>query len=193
MIAAATSDIVHSAITITGSLILNLVILATAWIKFKGELKNKTDEIKNHTDLSVQKLNGMLTYVIHSFDRPAWVKVARLRADGEIEFRMLEVNEHFASTFGIPRLEYIGRTDLEAGWDRATADLFRAHDLSVWASGEPATMEESIGGNPMRFRKVRVQSPDGQLKGIFGYAVDCQDPENCPLFSHRRPPISDKS
>jgi hypothetical protein len=132
----------------------------------------------------VQKLNGMLTYVIHSFDRPAWLKVARMRGDGEIEFRMMEMNEAYASTYGIARHEYLGKTDLEAGWDKRTADAFRAHDLSVWASGEPSTFVESIGSKPLRFRKLRVVSPyNNELKGIFGYAVDCHDPENCPAYN----------
>jgi PAS domain-containing protein len=146
-----------------------------------SEVKKKLDEVKNHQDVSVQKLNGMLSYLIHSFGRPAWLKVARQTADG-IDFRMIEVNQAYAEAFGIARLDYLGKTDLEAGWEHETAAKFKDHDLAVWASGEPMTVVETVNGKPMRFRKIRVQSLDGEKKGIFAYAIDCQEPEQCPLW-----------
>ena len=161
--------------------------LIAAYFQIRSKLDTRMSELKNHTDVTLQRLNGMLTYVIHSFDRPAWIKVARTRIDGEVEFRMLEINELYAAKFGIPRQSYLGKTDLEAGWDRKVADQFRSHDLSVWASGEPMTFTEMVNGQLTRFRKIRVQSPDGELKGVMGYAVDCQSPESCPYHPQSIP------
>ena len=154
----------------------------------KESIASKVEEMKLHQDMSMQKLNGMLTYLIHSFGRPAWLKVARMSPCGEIEFRMLEVNDDYAATFGISRLAYIGKTDLEAGWPWEAAQEFRKHDLSVWASGEPVTVTEHHGTTTSRFRKVRVQSANGELKGIFGYCIDCGDPHQCPVQTLLAPP-----
>jgi len=146
--------------------------LMAAYFKLKSEVQTKIGEVKTHTDVTLQKLNGMLTYVIHSFDRPAWIKIATHRTDGEIEFRMLELNDLYTETFGISRHDYIGKTDLEAGWDKATSDRMRANDLSVWASGDPMTFTELVCGKEIKFRKIRVQSPNGVLKGVMGYTVN---------------------
>jgi PAS domain-containing protein len=157
------------------------------------EMVRSINDVKTFSDVNMQKLNGMLTYVIHSFDRPAWLKVARRRGDGEIEFRMLEMNDLYAEIFGISRSDYLGKTDLEAGWDKTTAEMFRQHDLSVWASGEPTTYTEVVKGVPARFRKIRVSArknvTDGPevLKGVFAYAVDCSDPDGCPMHRHGEP------
>lgn len=178
-----TPEIEKLIILVSSQLIVVGTGLLAAYYKLRNNFSNQIGDMKNHTDVTLQRLNGMLTYVIHSFDRPAWVKVARTRTDGETEFRMLEVNELYASKFGIPRQDHLGKTDLEAGWDKHTADGFRAQDLAVWASGEPMTFTEDIAGTKTRFRKIRVQSPNGELKGVMGYAVDCQTPESCPTYT----------
>lgn len=158
---------------------------ATREQSIKDEVATQIRDLKNHQDVSVQRLNGMLSYVIHSFPSPAWLKVARQNGEGKTEFRMLEVNEAYASTYGIKRLDYLGKTDLEAGWPLDTAHKFQQHDLMVWASGEPTMFVEQVGPIPMRFRKIRVQTLDGKMVGILGYAIDCHDPENCPVYSQK--------
>jgi hypothetical protein len=177
-------------ITIGSQLLIVGSGLIAAYFKLRSEVQSKIAEVKNHTDVTLQKLNGMLSYVIHSFDRPAWIKIATQRQDGQIEFRMLELNELYSETFGISRNDYIGKTDLEAGWDKRTADQMRSHDLSVWASGESATITEVINGKRLRFRKIRVQSANSALKGIMCYSVDSMEPENCP--HHQKNLLVDK-
>lgn len=158
-----------------------LVIIASTILPFyfslkrgtKSALKQGVQEVKNHTDASVSKLNGMLSSVIHSFDRPAWIKKAvRNRDTQEIEFRMLELNHLYSKNFSIDREEYIGKTDLEAGWGHKEAEIFRKNDLLVWATGEPQTVVEDLNGQTYFFRKLRVQSHDGTLKGVMGYIVE---------------------
>ena len=177
-----TTDLILLLIVITGSVATQLLIMLTAWFKFKTELKARTNEIKYHSDVSVQKLNGMLTSVIMSFDRPAWVKVANVERD-KVVFRMLELNDRYCDVHGISRSDYIGKTDLEAGWDKDTADQFHAHDIQIWSSGEPQTVEETIRGKSYRFRKLRVTNSDGKIKGVMGYAVDCDNPRDCPFHN----------
>jgi len=159
-------------ITVASQLLIVGTGLIAAYFKLRSEVQAKISEVKTHTDVTLQKLNGMLTYVIHSFDRPAWIKIATQRQDGEVEFRMLELNDLYTETFGISRHDYLGKTDLEVGWDKATSERMRNHDLQVWASGEPATFEEQVSGNNLKFRKIRVQSPNGTLKGVMGYCVN---------------------
>jgi hypothetical protein len=157
-------------ITVLAAIGVNFMLLLAAWVKFKTTLLTTTEDIKNHSDITVQKLNGMLTYVIQSFDRPAWVKVAR-EENGEIHFRMLEVNDKYTELSGIHRKNYIGRTDLEAGWNHETAKIFHDHDLSVWASGNSKTFDEEIYGTKRKFRRIRIQTNDGTLKGIMCYEI----------------------
>lgn len=145
--------------------------LMTAYFKLKSSFQQEMKQVKNYTEVSVQKLNGLITSLIHSFDRPAWLKIAKTTELGTLEFRMLELNEEFCEEFGIKREDYIGKTDEEAGINDVEADVFRKNDLIVWASGEPQTFEEPIAGKKMSIRKMRVQSRDGKLKGIFAYLV----------------------
>lgn len=153
--------------------------LATVYSKIKNHIDRKTEETKHHNDISVMKLNGLLTSVIHSFDKPAWLKIAIKRADGEVEFRMSELNTRYTEIFHKSRSEYIGKTDLEAGWTKSEAEAFRRNDLLVWATGEPLTFTEIVDGKTMKFRKLRVTSLDGNMKGVFGYMItDCGEIEN---------------
>lgn len=176
MDASSSTNIIADVTTVATAILVNLGVLYGAWKKFKKELRDRTQEIKTHTDITVQKLNGMLSYVIHSADRPWWVKVAS-EEQGKTVFRMLEVNQAYTDVFGVRREDYLGKTDLEAGWKHEIADMFHHNDLIVWATGEPTTFSESIGNKQFRFRKVRLQTPDGRLKGVMGYMVDCYDQE----------------
>ena len=160
------------------AIVTNGVALMIGWFKLKTAMLGMSKEVKEHTDVAVQKLNGMLTYFIHSADRPMWIKAVKLE-NGKPVFRMLEVNNEYAALFGITRHEYVGKTDLEAGWDRTTAEVFYQHDLAVWASGSPQTFTETVNGRTMRFRKLLLQTPDGTKKGVMGYAVSCEETSSC--------------
>ena len=152
------------------ALITQVGMLSVTYLKLSKHIDKRTDEQKNFTDASVQKLNGMLTSVIHSFATPAWIKVAEER-NGEVVFRMLELNDAYTEAYGIKRSEYIGKTDIEVGWSKDIAEKFRQHDLLVWASNEPKDVVEIVEGKKVMFRKFCVQSPSGKKKGVFGYLV----------------------
>lgn len=168
-------------IALISAVAINIFALLVAWLKFKTTVTDVSNEIKNHSDVSIQKLNGMLTYFIHSADRPMWIKAA-YEENGKPVFRMLEVNHKYTDMFGLDRQMYIGKTDLEAGWDKVTADEFYHNDLTVWATGEPQNVTETINGKSVRFRKMLLQTPDGNKKGIMGYSVDCADASECPML-----------
>ena len=167
-------------IFITCAVTVNLLILAAAWVKFRTVMLVVSKDIRNHTDVSVQKLNGILSYFMHSAERPMWIKRAVVE-DGKIAFRMLEINRHYSKLFNIQRIDYIGKTDLEAGWPKEIADVFYAHDLKVWATGHAETYSELIDGKPTRFRKMLLETPDGTKKGVMGYAVDIGDLNPCTV------------
>lgn len=150
---------------------VNTLVVLGAWFKFKSELKSKVQQINSYTDVSVTKLNGMLKYLISSFDRPCWLKLA-VKENNGIVFRMVELNKMYEEFFHMEREDYIGKTDLEAGWDHETAQIFHENDLTVWASGKPQNFIEKINGKNMTFRKIRVETESGEAKGIFGYCVD---------------------
>ena len=154
--------------------------------KAHAETEHKLHELKHHVDSQLTKLNGTASYMIHSWPGPAWIKRA-VEENGQTVFRMQELNEVYAAQFGITRLSYIGKTDLEAGWDKETADRFREHDLKVWAKGGCETFVETIGGVDLKFMKLKLTSPDGSEKGVLGYGLPldlfCPGPDRCPHFS----------
>jgi hypothetical protein len=150
----------------------------------QGETEVELKQLRYHVDSTVQKLNGTATYMIHSWPGPAWMKRACME-NGEVVFRMQEINENYCSTYGFSRLDYIGKTDLEAGWDRGIANKFLDNDLKVWASGKPDTFIEETPSGPQKFLKIRLVSPNGDLKGVLGYALPladfCPGLKDCPL------------
>ena len=174
------SEIQDIIVTIGSKIAVVIPLFLAAYFKLRNKISDDIETIKTHTDVALNRLNGMLSYVIHSFGNPAWLKVAVKRGDGEIEFRMLEISENYCKDFGFDRQSYLGKTDFEAGWDFETAKNFRKHDLEVWSSGDPITYIEKVNGKYLKFRKIRVQSADGISKGIFGYLVSDGEvePEN---------------
>lgn len=169
------SEIQDIIVTIGSQIAVVTPLVLAAYFKLRNKINGDIETIKTHTDVALTRLNGMLSYVIHSFGSPAWLKVAVKRGDGEIEFRMLEISEDYCKDFGFDRQSYLGKTDFEAGWDFETAKNFRKHDLEVWSSGEALTYTEKVKGKWLKFRKIRVQSADGISKGIFGYLVSDED------------------
>jgi hypothetical protein len=156
--------------------------LVLAYFKAKAEFSRKIDEVKEHTSVSIQKLNGTVSYIVNSFERPAWIKMAYFKPNGQdVEFRMMECNQYYADWFGLDIKDCVGKTDLEAGWDQHNAIECRKSDLAVWASGEPETFTETFDGKKLKIRKIRLQSSDGTLKGIMAYIVD--DPEDLQNLS----------
>lgn len=167
------SDVLAALITTFGSITVGIIsAIALVYNKIIKHIDKKSEEQRVFSDMSVQKLNGLLTSVIHSFDRPAWLKIAVEKEDGEIEFRMSEINDAYTKLFGITRLQYLGRTDLEVGHKFQDAKRFKEHDLMVWASGTPQTFKEMVNDEELIFRKVRLTTLDGKTKGIFGYQVN---------------------
>lgn len=151
--------------------VISLVI--GVYVALKREVRREGAEVKKHTDVSVRKLNGLnVESLIHSMDRPAWVKVAVSEGGGPVEFRMLTMNRQYERAFGKTSEQYIGRTDAQAGWDPQTVAKFYDHDLYIWQTGQPATVVEVCDGVPYRFRKIRVCTPDGIPKGIMGFTVE---------------------
>jgi len=162
-------------------LALVLVLVISHFLQRKN-IRKSAHDVRMFTDSSVRNLNGTVTALIHSWPGAAWLKLA-FHEDGKIIFRMQELNHEYEESYNIDRLDYIGKTDLEAGWTHKEAEEFRQHDLMVWASGEREFYTEekssrhSIAGKGM-YLKIRVSSPDGKHKGILGLEFD---PKNfCP-------------
>lgn len=166
-----TEHIINILVPIAVQVLATLGVVIAAVVRLMGHIDRRQRETHIATDLAVKKLNGSLRYLINAFDRPAWIKIGTKEPDGTINFRMFEVNNAYQRVFGIPRLHYIGKTDLEAGWDQETAKRFYAHDLQVWATGEPQTFREQIGGVQMSFHKMRWANEDMSVIGVFGYPV----------------------
>lgn len=156
-----------------------------AMLSTQRETEGELLQLRHHVDSTVQKLNGTATYMIHSWPGPAWMKRA-VTEHGQVVFRMQEVNENYCNTYGFSRMDYIGKTDLEAGWEKVEADRFLDHDLKVWASGKPEVFLENTKNGPQKFLKLRLVSPNGEMKGVMGYGLPladfCPGLEACPLM-----------
>ncbi len=147
--------------------------LASAWQTRKA-LREEIAQQNAFIDSSIRKLNGIASAIVQSFDGPCWIKLAVPRPDGTVEFRMQEINAAYEQSYGINRLDYIGKTDIEAGWSKEQAEDFRRNDLDVWSTGQAHTYTEMILGKPTLIRKIRVQSAEGALKGVMGYVATSQ-------------------
>lgn len=136
-------------------------------------IKQENQHSRVFTDVSLRRLNGTVTAIIHSWPGPAWIKAASTE-NGTTVFRMMELNGAYEKVCGISRINHIGKTDLEAGWDHERAEEFRRHDLMVWASGESEVVTEPRLGADDKvetFIKIRLTSQDGQVKGIMGLSM----------------------
>lgn len=133
-------------------------------------IKNESKQNRIFTDTSLKRLNGTVTAIIHSWPGQAWIKMA-YQEHGETVFRMMEMNDATEKVSGISRLDYLGKTDLEAGWRHADSEEIRRNDLLVWASGEADVFDEPAkNGDRQSLIKIRITSPDGLAKGIMGLA-----------------------
>ena len=166
-----------------------LVFFAVRWLS--SQISTSVEQTKAHTTQLANKLSGMVPTLIHSMDRPAWVKVASTNPiSGHIEFRMYECNDAFAKVFRISREEIMGKTDFEMPWDLEVARKFYDNDLEVYSTGEPATYKEiTANGREVRVRKLRLQDATGRVKGVMGYGIECMavvDPDSnktCLIFT----------
>ena len=150
------------------AVLTQLVGMLALYLTWKRDLKKQNQFI----DHSVRKLNGIASAIIQSFESPAWLKACVLKEDGTTEFRIVETNSEFEQRFNLDRLESVGKTDLEAGWSRPAAYEFLRGDLQVWSTGIACTLVHDVDGRRLSVRRVRVQSDDGDLKGVMCYVVD---------------------
>lgn len=153
----------------------------TVYFKQKRNYSVRAADLKAHVETAVQKavksltiagdhqcirLNGMLSHVIRSLDGPACLKVAQ-EVEGSVQFRILDLNEAFASLYNLTRSDMLTKTMLECGIPFNVADEIHKSDLMLWAGGEPVTARESEAGPPVKFRKIRVTNQSGGSKGIL--------------------------
>ena len=153
----------------------------------KIESNKNIGDMKHHLDAQLKKLNGTATYMIHSWPAGAWLKQAEIDYEGNTIFRMIELNEKYADEVGISRLEYIGKTDLEAGVPLEQSKAYYEDDLDVWArGGAHVNSVTNESGQLVHYIKIRLSSPDGDLKGVIGYELPhdliCPGLKNCPLL-----------
>jgi hypothetical protein len=139
-------------------------------------VKQEIEKQNKFIDSSLKTLNGTASAIIASYPAPCWVKLAHKMPDGKIEFRMMDLNFHYEVMFGKHRLEYVGKTDLEAGWSQEESDDFYVHDLLVYNDGKPRDFIEKITIDDKQrevvFRKIRLQYANGEVKGIMGYMYE---------------------
>jgi hypothetical protein len=154
-------------ISIVGQTLAVTIVLVISHYLQRRLIKQEARSGRIFLDTSLRRLNGTVTAIIHSWPGPAWIKVA-IAEEGQTVFRMLELNGAAEKEFGIPRLDYIGNTDREAGCTEEQAEQYRRLDLLVWASGESDILE---GEDGQAFTRVCIVSSDGEVKGVMGLSV----------------------
>lgn len=166
--------------TIIVTAITSFTTLFALYFKIGGKMSKIVSDsetrIRTFTDSSIRSLNGTASAIVHSFPTECWVKLAVTDDKGNLKFIMHELNDKYEKSFGMSRLGYIGKTDLEAGWDRDTANAFFDHDSLIWATGKAQTFKETVNGKEMMFHKLRLESPAGNLKGVMGFRLDNMTP-----------------
>jgi hypothetical protein len=163
--------------------ILTGIVVVLSYIGIIHNNKKHGMDTRHYIEHQLKSLNGTARAIIHSWPGPCWLKTAK-EEGGDVIFRMTDLNEKYSLLYGIERLHYIGRTDLEAGHSRENAHKYRNNDLMVWASGKPRVFEEPgpPDGMNKKFLKVRLMSEGGKLKGVMGFGMDTKvwcNPEGC--------------
>jgi len=182
-------SLLHSPVIVEILQTLGAVLLTwlSVFFTFSKELKNTKKELKEYHDVTLNRLNGTLKSFIDQMEFPAWIKVVRRDGDN-IKFVMLEINLAYTEVFGIKRTDYVGKTDHDV-WPKEIADSFSISDLRVWSTGQPETFLKDVNGYKRYFRKARILSVDGHVKGVIGYQIGCPNASKCPILEKK--PISE--
>jgi diguanylate cyclase (GGDEF)-like protein/PAS domain S-box-containing protein len=106
--------------------------------------------------------------LLDNFPFPVWLK--------DTESRFLTVNSHLANAVNAPNSEaLIGNTDLDY-FPPDLANLYRADDFAVMASGKQKSIIEQITQNGQRVWHETYKAPvcdsNGQIMGTVGFARD---------------------
>lgn len=151
----------------------NAIAVSMAWYKVRLMLLQSKAEIKDHAELVVNRLNGMLSYVIQSFDKPCWLMKSSTETGGMIIFRMLEYNKGFVDLFGCDDTVSLNGLTLDALniTSELKATLLKSC-LLVWASGETQSLFIDLRGRRFELRLVRIQTEEGDATGIFSYITN---------------------
>jgi len=129
------------------------------------------------SDISLQKKQANALERIRLHQRALLDNQPHLTWLKDLEGRFLAVNQAFATACGQPSPEaVVGKTDFEV-WQRGLAEVYRADDEAVIASGTQKAVEEEIVGVDGTGRwfetyKSPVFDPDGSIVGTTGVSRD---------------------
>jgi PAS domain-containing protein len=153
------------------------VIISTLLVVYEINKKDAnhietSKEIKTALITSIESLNGYFGVFMDSFPYPIWVKTVELDENGEVEFRMLYINDAYENFFNIKKENYIGKTDYRI-WDPQTANRFYENDLHVYITKRPTKFKEivMVNGKNMELTYTKTPITKGHYKGIIGYMI----------------------
>ncbi len=128
-----------------------------------AEHRRATQEL-NHTRQALQERDRFLHTLFNTLPDLVWLK--------DPEGVYLSCNPRFASMFGVPEIEIIGRTDFDFV-SPALAESFRHHDLAAIRHGGPLLNEEAVtfaNGHSelLETTKTPMYDAQGRLIGVLG-------------------------
>ena len=117
---------------------------------------------------ALQEAEGRLRAILDNIQDRAWLK--------DKEGRFLDVNQFHCAIRGVPRHEWIGKTDYDV-FPKDLADRFRADDAEVMRSRQQCTFEENlvdIDGQERWLETIKtpVFGEQGEVIGTTGTARD---------------------
>ena len=161
-------------------LLTSLTAAGALYVKTKFDMRKICNEIKHHSDVTMKKFNGTLTYMFSDMPCPMYAKEAVLK-NGGVEFRYLELNDKYAKRFGFTREQCLGKTDVEIGLPKHIADEAYQRNLRVWSTKtqEPYIKIFPDGAREV-FRQGTFSNDQGEVMGLVGFGVSCmvKDIEN---------------
>jgi PAS domain-containing protein len=134
-------------------------------------VKNEAVEIKQHAEQAVIRTNGYPALCLQNSPFPFWYK--EYVGGG---FVMKSINPAYTKLFGVTQEEYVGKSD-DALWPKATAEMMRTNDQTVYVTGRQLRTIESLPDNPADPNspmtqwlvvKYPVPSSEGGIKGVAG-------------------------
>lgn len=141
-----------------------------SFVAFQKTVSKLADDLKSHSDATMRKFNGSMTYAICRFKWPIYIMEVK-NENGRIAFRMMELNEAYANIFGIKRKDWIGKTDMGAGMPKSLAEAEYARYLRVWSMDQELTyLRDMPDGTQEVYTQMPFADDNGKIVGVLVYS-----------------------
>lgn len=149
----------------------SIVPVLLAYIALKKDLVGQEKRLRNHTDVGFARTNGSLTYIMLEMPWPIYIVKLSYEED-KIKFRMMELNELYAKIYDISRIDWHGKTDIEAGMPKKLAQEEYSRYVEVWSTRKKKIYLRTMpDGSQEIYQQIPFADNEGKVVGVMCYAI----------------------